>query len=103
MLGLKFTVIFYQLIEGDGTVAVQIPTVIAAPITSRRHKQAGLPTHAQTSVLGDLTTDSVVLLEQIRVLDKQRLQARLGRLPYSYIQKIDKALAVSIGLWVMLL
>ena len=46
-----------------------------------------------------LTTDSVVLLEQIRVLDKQRLQARLGRLPYSYIQKIDKALAVSIGLW----
>ncbi len=54
-------------------------------------------------MLGDLTTDSVVLLEQIRVLDKQRLQARLGRLPYSYIQKIDKALAVSIGLWVMLL
>ena len=75
------------------------PTVIAAPITSRRHKKAGLPTHAQIPVLGDLTTDSVVLLEQIRVLDKQRLQARLGRLPYSYIQKIDKALAVSIGLW----
>ena len=74
------------------------PTVIAAPITSRRHKKAGLPTHAQIPVLGDLTTDSVVLLEQIRVLDKQRLQARLGRLPYSYIQKIDKALAVSIGL-----
>ena len=71
----------------------------AAPITSRRHKKAGLPTHAQIPVLGDLTTDSVVLLEQIRVLDKQRLQARLGRLPYSYIQKIDKALAVSIGLW----
>ena len=47
----------------------------------------------------NLTTDSVVLLEQIRVLDKQRLQARLGRLPYSYIQKIDNALAVSIGLW----
>ena len=75
------------------------PTVIAAPITSRRHKKAGLPTHTQIPVLGDLTTDSVVLLEQIRVLDKQRLQARLGRLPYSYIQKIDKALAVSIGLW----
>lgn len=75
------------------------PTVIAAPITSRRHKKSGLPTHAQIPVLGDLTTDSVVLLEQIRVLDKQRLQARLGRLPYSYIQKIDKALAVSIGLW----
>ena len=52
------------------------PTVIAAPITSRRHKKAGLPTHAQIPV-----------------------QARLGRLPYSYIQKIDKALAVSIGLW----
>ena len=33
------------------------------------------------------------------VVYKQRLQARLGRLPYSYIQKIDKALAVSIGLW----
>jgi len=99
MLSLKFTVIFYQLIESDGTVAVQIHTVIAAPITSRRHKKAGLPTHAQIPMLGDLTTDSVVLLEQIRVLDKQRLQARLGRLPYSYIQKIDKALAVSIGLW----
>ena len=76
---------------------------MAAPITSRRHKKAKLTTHAQIPMLGDLTTDSVVLLEQIRVLDKQRLQARLGRLPYSYIQKIDKALAVSIGLWVMLL
>lgn len=72
------------------------PTVIAAPITSRRHKKAGLPTHAQIPVLGDLTTDSVVLLEQIRVLDKQRLQARLGRRRIPIFRKsIKPSLSVS--------
>ena len=74
------------------------PTVIAAAITSRLGK-ANLPTHinvkAQTC---GLTRDSIVLLEQIRTLDKTRLRERMGRLDEPAMAKIDGAIAVSFGL-----
>ena len=74
------------------------PTVIAAAITSKKHK-AKLPTHI--SVNADecgLSKDSVVLLEQIRTLDKQRLKERMGNLPEDDMDRINKALFVSFGL-----
>lgn len=74
------------------------PTVIAAAITSRRQKTP-LPTHI--SVNADrcgLSKDSVVLLEQVRTLDKQRLKEKMGTLGESDMQKIDRALSVSFGL-----
>ena len=73
------------------------PTVIAA-ITSQKYKTR-LPTHI--SVNADncgLQKDSVVLLEQVRTLDKQRLKERMGNLPDSEMNKINKALSVSFGL-----
>ena len=74
------------------------PTVIAAAITSRRDK-AKLPTHidVQAATCG-LTKDSVVLLEQIRTLDKRRLKDRMGELDTPYMTKVDHALQVSFGL-----
>lgn len=74
------------------------PTVIAAAITSQINK-ARLPTHIELSARSyGLTRDSVVLLEQIRTLDKRRLKERMGRLDESLMQQVDSAIAVSFGL-----
>ena len=76
------------------------PTVIAAAITSQTGK-ARLPTHielsAHTHIYG-LTKDSVVLLEQIRTLDKRRLREKMGRVDPALMERIDAAIAVSFGL-----
>lgn len=74
------------------------PTVIAAAITSRREK-AKLPTHidVQAATCG-LTKDSIVLLEQIRTLDKHRLRERAGQITPEDQKRVDQALDVSLGL-----
>ena len=74
------------------------PTVIAAAITSQTNK-AKLPTHIELfgKAVG-LTKDSVVLLEQIRTIDKRRLREHMGRLDESMMNRIDTAIAVSFGL-----
>ena len=74
------------------------PTVIAAAITSRRDK-AKLPTHIDVQAAScGLTKDSVVLLEQIRTLDKRRLKDRMGELDVQSMTRVDHALQVSFGL-----
>ena len=74
------------------------PTVIAAAITSRGTK-ADLPTHIKLYAdHSGLSKDSVVLLEQIRTLDKQRLREKMGTLDTFDMNKIDQALSVSFGL-----
>ena len=74
------------------------PTVIAAAITSQMHK-ARLPTHISLSgeALG-LDRDSVVLLEQIRTIDKRRLRSKMGTLGEKEMHRVDGAIAVSFGL-----
>lgn len=74
------------------------PTVIAAAITSQMGK-AKLPTHIElTAQATGLPKESVVLLEQIRTLDKRRLRQHAGRVEGSMMEKIDAAIAVSFGL-----
>ena len=74
------------------------PTVIAAAITSRLDK-ARLPTHINIRAADTgLAKDSVVLLEQIRTLDKRRLREHMGRLDEAQMQRVDNAIAVSFGL-----
>ena len=74
------------------------PTIIAAAITSQKDK-AKLPTHIEIDSQGSgLSRDSVVLLEQIRTIDKQRLKERMGKLDDSSMAKIDQALSISFGL-----
>lgn len=74
------------------------PTVIAAAITSRMGK-ARLPTHIDIHAdrVG-LSKDSVVLLEQIRTLDKRRLKERMGHLDGAVMNRVDNAIAISFGL-----
>lgn len=74
------------------------PTVIAAAITSQKDKTK-LPTHIQLQASGSgLAKDSIVLLEQIRTLDKRRLGERMGRLDEAAMSRVDRALQVSFGL-----
>ena len=74
------------------------PTVIAAAITSQTNK-ARLPTHIGLSAQNyGLPKDSVILLEQIRTLDKRRLRERMGRVDAEMMERVDAALAVSFGL-----
>ena len=74
------------------------PTVIAAAITSQTNK-AKLPTHIALSAPDyGLPRDSVVLLEQIRTIDKRRLREHTGHADRSVMEQVDSALAVSFGL-----
>ena len=74
------------------------PTVIAAAITSQTGK-ARLPTHISVAPLSyGLPKNSLVLLEQIRTLDKKRLREKMGRLDEPVMDKVDAAIAVSFGL-----
>ena len=74
------------------------PTVIAAAITSQTGK-ARLPTHIELSGQSvGLNRDSVILLEQIRTIDKSRLRERMGRLDDGTMSAVNSALAVSFGL-----
>lgn len=74
------------------------PTVIAAAITSRMGKTK-LPTHID--IYADrvgLAKDSVILLEQIRTLDKRRLREKMGHLDDEVMEEVNNAIAVSFGL-----
>ncbi len=74
------------------------PTVIAAAITSQTGK-ARLPTHISlTGSNYGLSKDSIVLLEQIRTIDKRRLREHMGRLDEALMNRVDDAIAVSFGL-----
>ena len=74
------------------------PTVIAAAITSKMGKTR-LPTHIDIykDKVG-LQKDSVILLEQIRTLDKRRLKEKMGHLDDDVMDKVNSAIAVSFGL-----
>ncbi|MDY3089376.1 MAG: type II toxin-antitoxin system PemK/MazF family toxin [Oscillospiraceae bacterium] len=74
------------------------PTVIAAAITSQRFKTQ-LPTHIQVDAQDcGLSKDSIVLLEQVRTLDKQRLKERMGNLGERDMIRVNRALSVSLGI-----
>ena len=75
------------------------PTVICAAITSKMNK-AKLPTHVELEASRyDLMKDSVVLLEQLRTIDKQRLKDKVCRLDSEILKKVDRALEISLELY----
>lgn len=72
------------------------PTVIAAAITSQRDK-AKLPTHIEVEAQQcGLAKNSVVLLEQIRTIDKKRLKEKMGKLDHESMNAVDRALSISL-------
>ena len=86
------------LIVQNDTGNTHSPTVIAAAITSQTGK-ARLPTHI--NIAGGsvgLSKDSVILLEQIRTIDKRRLREHMGKLDDAHMHMVNEAIAVSFGL-----
>jgi mRNA interferase MazF len=74
------------------------PTVIAAAITSQINK-AKLPTHIEiSSDEYGLNKDSVILLEQVRTIDKKRLKDKIGHINENLMQKVNEGLIISFGL-----
>ena len=74
------------------------PTIIVAAVTSQTNK-AKLPTHVPISAEGNgLSRDSVVLLEQLRTIDKKRLREHIGTVGTNVIDVVDEALSVSLGI-----
>lgn len=74
------------------------PTVIAAAITSQINK-AKLPTHIEISAREyGLAKDSVILLEQIRTIDKVRIREKIGRLDDELMERVNEAIGISFGL-----
>lgn len=74
------------------------PTVIAAAITSQKEKN-NLPTHIEVDARDcGLAKDSIVLLEQVRTIDKRRLREKMGALDNTDMGKVNQALSVSFGL-----
>lgn len=74
------------------------PTVIVAAITSQLNKTK-LPTHVEIGNLGNgLSKHSVVLMEQLRTIDKKRLKEKIGHIDEPFIEKVQDALTVSLGM-----
>ena len=77
------------------------PTVIVAAITSQINK-AKLPTHIEISAHEyGLNKDSVILLDQIRTIDKKRLREKIGCLDKNMMLKVDNSLQISLGLFTL--
>lgn len=73
------------------------PTVIVAAVTSQINK-AKLPTHVEIPQEYGLAKDSVILLEQVRTIDKKRLREKAGHLSDELVDKVNEALDISLGL-----
>ena len=74
------------------------PTVIIAAITGKTQTKAKLPTHTEVKDVEGLGRDSIILLEQIRTIDKQRLKNHMGTMPDNIMARVDKALAISLAM-----
>lgn len=86
------------LIISNDTGNKYSPTVIVAAITSRVGTKKKLPTHTEIGEFTGLDKYSVVLLEQVRTIDKSRLSQMIGTMPVNIMGQVDKALAISVSL-----
>lgn len=77
---------------------IYCPTLIVAPITSRLEKKPNQPTHCLLGKVKCLPEKSMVMLEQIRTIDKSRVIRFIGKLKAEKMREIDAALEVSLGL-----
>ena len=74
------------------------PTLIVAAITSKADSKANLPTHILLHAVHGLERDSLVLLEQVRTIDRRRIREYIGTLDEENMEKINQALTISFGL-----
>lgn len=76
------------------------PTLIVAPITSRSNKKPSQPTHYYAEHIHGLDVPGIVLLEQIKTIDKLRIKKYMGRMSRKQMDEIGEAIETSLGLYV---
>lgn len=76
------------------------PTLIIAPITSRIWKKRKQPTHCQIGNVKCLNGTSMVLLEQIKTIDKRRIKKYMGKLDKEQMRNVDEYIEISLGLYI---
>jgi mRNA interferase MazF len=76
------------------------PTLIIAPITSKGNKKRSLPTHYYAEYIHGLDVPGIVLLEQIKTIDKRRVQKYMGRMSRQQMDEIGEAIEAALGLYV---
>ncbi len=86
------------LIIQNNTGNLYSPTVIVAAISGKTNVKPDLPTHHKVRAYAGLKEESLVLLEQIRTLDKRRLQEYIGQLNHADMERVNHCLAVSLDL-----
>jgi mRNA interferase MazF len=86
------------LVLQNNTGNIFCPTLIVAPLTSRFWKKKSQPTHCQLENVDGLGGPSTVLLEQIKTIDKRRVQKYIGKLHRSQMREVEDAMEISLGL-----
>lgn len=74
------------------------PTTLVAPISTKEYKGKKMPTHVEVKQFNKLRPNSVIMLEQIRAIDKSRLAGFVGVLTEKEMKNVDKAILISLGL-----
>lgn len=74
------------------------PTILVAPITSNINKNIYLPTHIQINNIENVRENAIILLEQIRVLDKRRFRSYLGKLDNKTMELVEKGIIHTFGM-----
>ena len=86
------------LIVQNNTGNVHSPTVMVLPITKKQDIINPQPTHIDIKNFCGLECDSTILAEQIRTIDKSRLGAKIGNLPYKMIKTVNEAMKIAQGI-----
>lgn len=73
-------------------------TILVAPITSKKDGRTKIPTHIELKAKNKIKHDSIILLEQVRVIDKVRLKSFLGRIEYEQMKQLDAAIIAAFGI-----
>lgn len=74
------------------------PTVIIVPLTKKIRRKLNQPTHYWLRPFGKIRYDSIILVEQLRVIDKQRLKEKIGVLNSQTMLEIDQKIKVALGI-----
>ena len=74
------------------------PTIIVVPLTSQIDLKMSQPTHYYLKAFVNIRYDSIVLTEQIRAIDKQRLKEKIGNINYKTMQEIDEKMMIALGI-----
>lgn len=74
------------------------PTTIVIPFTKRIEKDNKIPTHIRVNPFGKMLYNATLFAEQIKVLDKRRLKYFIDELPDKYMEQVNKAIAIAVGI-----